>query len=742
MELLEAVKMLTNGISPKVVELPLQQGIPKVDLADFLQAHSADDLRTLLRRSKTLLDREQGDVTADIETADFRASVVECIAEIDSPLEREQITKELSSLLGVSKAEISKEIQHNRKKEQGSKLPDDAGSGKPYYIKDNQIFMVKTTKESVEEIPLSNFAAQIIVEEIHDDDAERKTYFTIEGTLSDGNPLPEILVPADQYNALKWPIENWGSQAVIYAGTSKDHLRAAIQLLSGNVPQRTIYTHCGWREIGGQWVFLHNDGGIGTEGPVSGVRVALDGRIGNFQLTDPPTGKELIECVHASLQIFDLAPITIAAPIFSAIFRAPLGEMVTNDISIFLTGRTGGQKTELSALAQAHYGSNFDGRHLPGSWQSTDNSLEREAFLLKDGVFVVDDYVPLGTSAETAKLNRKADRLLRGQANSAGRSRLRPDGGKGAEYHPRGVIISSGEDLPRGQSLRARLFAIEVTPGDVDLQKLTEAQENAASGLLAQAMAGYVQWLAPQVNKFKETLPARQKELRDLARTGDVQHDRAPDIRASLALGFEMFLEFAQAVGAITEEEKAKLWQDGWDALTAAAKAQKTLQAEEDFADKFVELLTDAFSAGRAHLVDAKTGGVPKNAEYWGWRRCKPVLGGQSGHKEKKAQGEFIGWVQGDDLMLEPSSTFRAIKKFAVEQNENLPITKNTLWKRLCEKGYLASSAPNKNLAYRIVEGHRCYVVHLSCNTFSLIPGSAGTPGTDTHDESRGVPDS
>ena len=614
----------------------------------------------------------------------------------------------------------------------GERHEEEQVQGFPYFISGHRIHMYRETSRGFDLLPLANFEARIKEEEILDNGAETERYFIIEGTLYNGEPLPEITVSADRYPQMKWPTSHWGSRAVIFAGTSRDHMRAAVQLLSGNVPQISVYAHSGWRKIANRWLYLHSGGAIGAGGSVPEVRVALDGRLGHFELPDPPAGSELVDCVRASLQILDLAPSTISVPLFCSAFRAPLGEMAVNDFSVFFYGETGGQKTELTVLGQAHYGSSFQSRNLPGNWTSTENALEKQAFELKDAICAVDDFVPLGTSAEVSCLHRKADRLFRGQGNVAGRSRLRPDGKSGAEYHPRGIAISSGEDLPRVKSLRARLFVIEVSPGDVDLQKLTEAQEDAASGLLAQAMAGYLQWLAPQVEKLKESLPDRQKELRSLTRTGEVQHDRTPDIQASLALGLEMFLEFAHACGAITNEEKAALWQDGWDALAAVAKAQNPLQAEEDPADRFVELLADAITAGRAHLVDAKTGGVPKDAIYWGWRSI---------HGRMKSNGECIGWLHGDVMLLEPSNAFRMAKRLAHERGENLPITQKTLWKRLRKKDFLSPTASGKNVAYLTVENQRRYVLHMPANVLSHFPGTVGTPGTDPLDESSGAPD-
>ena len=44
--------------------------------------------------------------------------------------------------------------------------------------------------------------------------------------------------------------------------------------------RRTVYTHTGWRKIGGQWTYLHQGGAVGTEG----VSVDLESSLANYTL--------------------------------------------------------------------------------------------------------------------------------------------------------------------------------------------------------------------------------------------------------------------------------------------------------------------------------------------------------------------------------------------------------------------------------------------------------------------------
>ena len=215
------------------------------------------------------------------------------------------------------------------------------------------------------------------------------------------------------------------------------------------------------------------------------------------------------------MALLELGSDAVTAPLLGTLYRAPLGEIAFIDFSIHLTGPTGVFKSELAALVQAHFGAGFNSRRLSASWADTANMLEKKAFLAKDAVLVIDDFAPTGTTADVQRLHREADRLFRGAGNRSGRARMRADGGSRPTYYPRGLIVSTGEDIPSGQSLRARMLVLELAPGDVDTDVLSRAQQDAGGGVLAKAMAGYLQWLAPRVDELRRRLAERQRALRD-----------------------------------------------------------------------------------------------------------------------------------------------------------------------------------------------------------------------------------
>ena len=598
----------------------------------------------------------------------------------------------------------------------------DRPAGSPYRETPAGLVWEKPTANGTVATPLTNFRARIVAQVVEDDGAEQRRLFEIEGAL--GARASRFGLPASAFTAMNWPTENLGATAVTYAGMGlRDHARVAIQLLSGEVPERTVYTHLGWREIGGEWVFLHGGGAIGPLGPVQeGVETHLDGALARYVLPDPPTGVALQAAVRASLRLLEVAPDRLSVPLLAAAYRVVLG---ATDFSEHLAGPTGVLKTELAALVQQHFGAAMDSRNLPGSWSSTGNLLEAVAFAAKDAVFLVDDFAPAGSAGDVLRLHRDADRLLRAQGNGSGRQRMRADTSLRPAKPPRGLVLSTGEDVPRGQSLRARVLVLEVGPGDVNEELLSACQADAAAGLYATAMAGFIRSIAGRYPAIRAGLRAEVVRLRREA-LGSRAHRRTPEIVANLAIGIDQFLNFAEAVGAIEPEEHSALANRCWLALGHAAAGQDEHQSASDPAARFLELLAAAIGAGRAHVA-GEDGDLPSNPGAWGWRKDTDGTG-SFGHEVWRPLRERVGWVVDDDsghgLFLDPDASFAAAQSMGRDVGDPLAVQPKTLHRRLQQAGLLLSvdEARHRLTVRRTLAGARHYVLHLSA---SVLEGAA-----------------
>jgi putative DNA primase/helicase len=234
-----------------------------------------------------------------------------------------------------------------------------------YLIKDGRICRRRYDRQGACYLePLCNFVARIASALRVDDGAEVAHFFTLQGQLAAGPPLPPVTVPAHEFVTMGWVLPAWGLHAVVSPGQgAAAQLRTAIQLLSSSAIEGTVYRHTGWRRLGERWGYLHAGGGITAAGLDASVTVDLDGRLGGYHLPAPPSGQDLQQAVRASRALIGSASERILAPLLGAVYRSVLG---TVDFSRFLVGATGLGKSELSALAQQHFGRGLDRRGLAG----------------------------------------------------------------------------------------------------------------------------------------------------------------------------------------------------------------------------------------------------------------------------------------------------------------------------------------------------------------------------------------
>ena len=585
--------------------------------------------------------------------------------------------------------------------------PQEEEAPHPYRASSGGLVWERRTQDGMVPTSLTNFTATITADVVEDDGAETWRSFEMEAAL--GTRRYAFTVPAARFAGMGWVTEHLGAGAIVQPGFGqKDHARTAIQTLSGEIPLRHVYAHTGWRETEGRWVYLHAGGGIGSDGVIPALRVELSGGLSRRELPEPPLADELACVVRASLALWELAPEGVIVPLLAGAYRAALGE---TDFSIHLSGRTGEGKSEIAALFQQHFGSGLDARNLT-SWESTENAIEGQAFQAKDQVLVLDDFAPTGSTNDVQRWHKKADRVLRAKGNAAGRGRMRSDTTLRPEKPPRALILSTGEDVPNGQSLRARMVNLELSPGQLDWQKLTVCQRDASEGLYAASMAGFVRWLAARHEGLRRSLLQERAVLRDAACQRD-QHRRTPGTVADLALGLKYLLRFAYEVGAVEEHRADDLWAQGWQALCAVAGEQQQHQAASDPTLRFRELLGAAIASGAAHVATV-SGVEPSTPGAWGWR----VYG-----EEWRPLGARVGWLDGEDLYMEPHASYAAAHKQGRDCGDALTVTPRTLKKRLDERGLLRSKDAGRQVhtVRRTTEGSRRNVLH-TASDFLGVP--------------------
>jgi hypothetical protein len=440
--------------------------------------------------------------------------------------------------------------------------PDDDSNGQPLTGQSSPVARGRASRESsyerrgtqmfrrerlengrVKYTPVANFSARIVSDVLPEQEASNQREFGVEADLA-GHRIA-FRVSAAEFLRMGWVLKHLGPQAIIYPG-QQQHARAAIQFLSGVIPQERIYTHLGWKKHGSEWAYLQSGGAIAAQGLRPDLQVQLPALLTDYQVTLPSSTHERRQAVLASLSFLSLGADRITFPLFAGVYRAALGSV---PFSLYLTGPSGSFKTAMAAICQQHFGTSMDASHLPGNFGATANALEELAYLAKDSLLVIDDFVPTGELGDAA-LHALAERLFRSAGNHQGRSRMNGSSRLSAARPPRALLLATGEQVPRGQSLRARLLIVDVGPEDVHRDNLTACQRAGDQGQMAAAMGAFLAWMAGRYDDLQAWLRKRVLEYRSQSLHSNI-HARVPTAVAELQSGWEIWLQFAVEAGAI-----------------------------------------------------------------------------------------------------------------------------------------------------------------------------------------------
>lgn len=529
-----------------------------------------------------------------------------------------------------------------------------------YCVEEGRLCWMRQTREGEVVTPLCDFNAHIRGIITRDNGVDITKAFTINGTAATGQPLEQVEVPTANFESMSWVTAEWDTQAIISANqAAKSRLREAIMLQSRDAARRHIYAHTGWREIDGVPVFLTAAGALGAEN----VEVEVEEDLKHYCLPQPT--EDPTESLRASYDFLKIGSPNVLLPLWAMMYLAPLSEVLEPAFTLFMVGHSGSFKSTISALALNHFGPRFDEYHLPAAWRDTENKLEKLLFLCKDLPLIIDDWAPGSDSAKARELEVKAEHVIRAQGNRQGKGRLRADTSSRKTYIPRGLLITSGEQLPSGHSHTARIFAVEITSADIDLALLSDAQVQKHH--YSQAMTHYILWLQKHWNEIRADLPKQYLTWRDQARQSD-QHPRLPGVVAWLYTGLTYGLDFMSESGAITEVEAKETAEKGLETFIRLSAEQSSRVEEERPGRRFIEVLRSMIDQGKATLW-------PKDEE----------------EPRKATIGETaIGWRDSEGhVYLNPMGSYAAVRQFCQYSDAPFTFKQNAVWKDMRLLNYI-----------------------------------------------------
>lgn len=673
---------LAGVLGPLVRVITPPEGIK--DLNEFLQTGaSVDDMTAVLKSATTYLDTEIERISAlaGAELYDELEPLFTLVSKLDNidgifhlNVYRSQICKKLNigqgdfgRYLKAAKGQLSTDEEAEFSK------------GGQYTVIDGWTVLRQFTDDGKPRImPLSNGTARIIEETINDDGSNDPTMdFVLTGELATGQKLPKITVPSAEYAAMKWTA-NWGSRFIIGAGRSTmDHLRAAVQHLSGSPYRRTIYTHTGWRKINGEMVYLTSAGALGIDDNKIQVDLKMgrpDTNMARYSLPLIPT--DVKKAMELSLSFWNVTDQAITIPIWAAMYLAPLSPFLNIDFGLWVHGKTGSMKSSIVAAAMAHHGA-WQGKDakifLPANFQSTSNSILMNSFQAKDEPLVIDDFAPGASAKEVRERDQTATNLLRSVGNKAARGRMRDGRHFQADFPPRCLAIITAEDLPPTASIMARGIGIRVqmpgkgTPERRAIeQRLTRVQELDSINY-PHAMSAYILWIKRHWEELAKDLPQIASNYRDKMQQGG--HGRLADAFGKIMAAVDTALYFAMDIGALTEAQAKERKQQAMVAMGAMMTEHGEAVESVDATRLFQEILVEQLDARQWYLADVNADGPGAPPDY--------PIGAQT-----------VGYQDDANVFL-LSKSVSDIMQIYQRMGQPFPVGRNTLYQRLIERGWL-----------------------------------------------------
>ena len=431
--------------------------------------------------------------------------------------------------------------------------------------------------------------------------------------------------------------------------------------------------------------FLSASGWLNAEGLNDQVRVDL----GSNNLRHYALPKEAInaeEAVRATLEFLQLGPRKVTAPLWAAMYAAPLTSLRPMNAVLSVYGTTQSGKSTLAHLALTHFGTGFiQGRdyHAPIDWTSTVTAIEAAMFYAKDIPLVIDDFAPQFSSlAEARSMHKKAHHVVRSVGNRSARGRSRSDLSQQSTRFPRGLVIMTAENPLIGQSIVGRMLYVGVEPGDIlpapgsqnnGEDKLTNLQAKAQQGLLAQAMTIYLQYLAENWERIVTEYPVLVDKAAQIARQAGNLQNRLPDAYAVLAASQELAIRCFEELQLISFSEADRLTMENNAALLTIIQNQAEQVSAESPVRKF-------FMAIGSLLVEKKVYLAPRTQtdEFQ-----PPFNANQIGYYDPGTERKTI--------YLRTESSLARAKEFWRELDENLDIMPDALRRQLRQvEGLLA----------------------------------------------------
>lgn len=447
---------------------------------------------------------------------------------------------------------------------------------------------------------ICNFVPIVLGQYMIGDGRDRRTVIALMGISEDGNQLETINIDVNDIEHLKWVKNSWGFQYKVHS-KMKNQFLYLIEVLVINGITKKLSSQIGWVKDNGKYAYLHTRGVIGE----SDKEVDIGDHLSNYFL--PSEIVDLDRACKASLNLLEVADYEVTVPLLALVYLSPLLQSIKEvgkmpEFVVWLFGTTGSRKTSLARVFLSHFG-DFANR-LPATFNDTYASIEIKANAIKDSLNLIDDYAPKQTKKQKDAQDEIAEKTIRAYGDRIARGRANSSMISQKQYTPQGMLLMTGENLIRGHSTVARLVALELDKGSVDLKLLKEIQDN--TSLLSESMRGYIEWILPEMNKENSTIGGTlmynfntyKEELEEIESSYTKSgHGRSAESCAWLMVGIASMLTYFEDQGVISEVEFDQYIQFAKDTMVNVLIKNNNITKESSPIDEFLYTLKEAIDS-------------------------------------------------------------------------------------------------------------------------------------------------
>ena len=471
----------------------------------------------------------------------------------------------------------------------------------------------------------------------------------------------------------------FGAGCRVYIGKLKvARLREIMQIQCETAPRTTIYQHTGYAIIDGKRVFLNGGYSVTAEGMTDHYNVVFEGQLSNYRFTNErhrERYKTLLQGLPA------VAPFPLVYTGLGLAFLTPLNSLLRDEgiepcFILYFTGKTGTRKTTMAKLLLNFFGAFDNGTAPPAGFRDTANAVEKKFALTDSTLILLDDRIPSTTQKVKAQMESMEQSVARQIGDRSGRARMNADGSLKATYRPKcNLIVTAEESFSNvGESAVARALSVELKPGDIDLDALTEVQANAVH--LNECMGEYIQFVIQNWDSLKADLKPLFMELRSKAQTG--AHGRLAECVAHLQIGITVMCKWLLSIGQINGKQAEEIKNRAWAVFMKLSEEQNRRIMEEKPVKLFIDAMREMIDRGAIRFVD--------------------ISGDYSDYSSDKK----MGYKDEDFYYCYPDTIYTAVRRFYSDQDKNFPLGKAAIFQQLAIDGLIEVDKAQTTKAKRI----------------------------------------